>query len=143
MLIGSRRVVHTEELHTIRRSVDVVGRLSDGLLRLGPFRLGAEAALSWIPGIGEAYGAAAAAFLLIQGSRAGVPLTTLAACAALMGGRTLITAVPLGGPLVADMLALHGLSARLIIKAIDAELGRRGAAPAPGRFRWVGGSVAA
>lgn len=132
-----------DELYAIRRSVALVGKFSDGLIRLGPFRLGAEAALSWIPGVGEAYGAVAAGFLLIQGWRAGAPLITLAACAALMGGRTLITAVPVGGPLAADMLALHGLSARLIVKAIDAKLARRGSEPAAGIFRWVGRSVAA
>jgi len=131
------------ELLAIRRSVERVGRFSDGLLRIGPFRLGAEAALSWIPGVGEAYGAAAAAFLLAQGLRAGVPLRTLALCAALMGGRTLITAVPIGGPLAADALALHGLSARKIIAAIDAELARRGVqTPAP-RRGWLGRPVAA
>jgi len=119
-----------DELAAIRRSVERVGRFSDGLLRVGPFRLGAEAALSWIPGVGEAYGAAAAVFLLLQGLRAGAPLRTLALCAALMGGRTLITAVPIAGPLAADALALHGLSARLIVAAIDAELARRGARPA-------------
>ena len=131
------------ELHAIRRSVALVGKFSDGLLRLGPFRLGAEAALSWIPGVGEAYGAVAAVYLLGQGARAGVPLITLAACAGLMGGRTLITAVPVGGPLAADMLALHGLSARMIVRAIDAKLARRGAEPPADAFRWVGRSVAA
>ena len=133
-----------DELIAIRRSVERVGRFSDGLLRIGPFRLGAEAALSWIPGVGEAYGAAAAVFLLVQGARAGAPLGTLAVCAALMGGRTLITAVPIGGPLVADALALHGLSARMIVTAIDAELTRRGVTPpASPRRRWIGGQVAA
>lgn len=131
-----------EELFAIRRGVATVGRFSDGLLRVGPFRLGAEAALAWIPVVGEAYGAAAAAFLIAQGARAGVPLTTLVACAALMAGRTLISAAPVAGPLAADMLALHGVSARLIVKAIDVELARRGSrAPdtAPsGPLRWVG-----
>jgi hypothetical protein len=132
-----------DELVAIRRSVERVGRFSDGLLRVGPFRLGAEAALSWIPGVGEAYGAAAAVFLLLQGWRAGAPLTTLAVCAALMGGRTLITAVPIGGPLAADALALHGLSARMIVAAIDAELARRGARQPTPRWRWIGRHAAA
>jgi hypothetical protein len=132
-----------DELIAIRRNVERVGRFSDGLLRIGPFRLGAEAALSWIPGVGEAYGAAAAVFLLLQGLRAGAPLTTLAICAALMAGRTLITAVPIGGPLAADALALHGVSARMIVAAIDAELARRGAAaPAKPRWRWIGRQLA-
>jgi hypothetical protein len=36
-----------------------------------------------------------------------------------MGGRTLITTLPLVGPAAVDLLALHGLSARLIARAID------------------------
>jgi hypothetical protein len=71
-------------------------------------------------------------------------LGTLAVCAALMGGRTLVTAVPLAGPLAADALALHGLSARMITAAIDAELGRRGArVMAKPRRRWIGRHVTA
>jgi len=122
-----------EDLIAIRRSVELVGRFSDGLLRIGPFRLGAEAALSWIPVVGEAYGAAAAAFLIAQGLRARVPLSVLAGCAALMFGRTLISAVPVAGPLTADALALHGLSARLILKAIDSRLGDMGSPVRPTR----------
>jgi hypothetical protein len=61
--------------------------------------------------------------------------------AALMGGRTLITAVPIGGPLAADALALHGLSARMIVRAIDQRLARAdGAAPDGRAWGWRGGA---
>ena len=130
------------ELLSIRRSVELVGKLSDGLLRIGPFRLGAEAALSWIPGVGEFYGAAAAIFLIVQGARARVPLSVLATAAVLMGGRTLITAVPIGGPLAADVLALHGVSARMIVRAIDQHLARpEGVAPDGRAWGWRGGAA--
>jgi hypothetical protein len=133
-----------DKLLSIRKSVETVGRFSDGLLRIGPLRLGAEAALSWIPGIGEAYGGAAATFLIVQGARAKVPFGTLLAAAALMGGRTLITAVPLAGPLAADALALHGLSARMICRAIDKRLAREeGAAPDGRPWGWRGGAATA
>jgi len=132
-----------EDLIAIRRSVERVGRFSDGLLRVGPFRLGAEAALSWIPGVGEAYGAAAAAFLIAQGLRASVPMSVIATAAVLMFGRTLISAAPIVGPLAADALALHGVSARLIVKAIDARLAEFGAPVRPARaWRWRGALAA-
>jgi hypothetical protein len=127
-----------EDLIAIRRSVELVGRFSDGLLRIGPFRLGAEAALAWIPFVGEAYGSAAAIFLLVQGLRAEVPLRTLIACASLMFGRTLIAAVPVAGPLAADALALHGLSARLIGRAIDRRLAEMTLSVRPARRTWGG-----
>ena len=115
------------DLLSIRRSVERVGRLSDGLVRLGPFSLGLDGALSWIPGMGEIYSAAAAAFLLTQGARARVPLSTLALAAGLMGARTVITAIPLAGPAVSDLLTMHKWSAQLIVAAID----RRLAVPLP------------
>src|ERR1700712_4190579 len=91
------------DLKSIRDSVETVGRLSDSLLRFGPFRLGLDGVLSWIPGVGELYSSAAAVFIIVQGLRARVPLHVLVICAALMGGRTMVSAVPLAGPLAADL----------------------------------------
>jgi hypothetical protein len=110
------------DLHAIRRSVDLVGRLSDGLIRLGPFGLGVDGVLDWIPGLGEAYSLAAGAFIVGQGVRAGVPAGTLAIAAVLMVGRTAITAVPLAGPLAADLLTSHRFAARMICTAIDRKI---------------------
>lgn len=110
------------ELARIRDSVAIVGRLSDSLVRLGPFRLGLDGVLSWIPGLGEIYSAAAAAFILVQGLRAGVPLHILVLCAALMSSRTLVSAIPLVGPAAADLFTAHRWSAKLVVRAIDARL---------------------
>ena len=107
------------DLHAIRSSVALVGRLSDGLIRFGPFSVGIEGVLSWIPGVGELYGSGAAAFLLIQGARARVPASTLLVAAGLMAGRTLISAIPLAGAAASDLLTAHKWSARLIVAAID------------------------
>jgi Domain of unknown function (DUF4112) len=116
------------DLHAIRRSVDLAGRLSDSLVKLGPFRLGVDGLLDWIPGVGEAYSLAAGAFIVVQGARAGVPARTLVVAAALMAGRTAITAVPLAGPLAADLLTSHRFAARMICSSIDRKIGAQ-----PGR----------
>jgi hypothetical protein len=110
------------ELARIRDSVAIVGRLSDSLVRLGPFRLGLDAAVSWIPGLGEIYSVAAGGFIIVQGLRAGVPLHILAVCAALMMSRTTISAIPLAGPVAADLFTAHRWSARLVVRAIEAKL---------------------
>jgi hypothetical protein len=110
------------DLQTIRASVALIGRLSDGLVRIGPFSLGIEGVLSWIPGIGELYGSGAAAFLLIQGARARVPASTLLLAAGLMTGRTLISAIPIAGAAASDLLTAHKWAARLIVAAIDRKL---------------------
>lgn len=125
------------ELQAIRDKVAWLGRLSDGLVRVGPFRLGLDGALAWVPGLGELYSAGAATYILAQGVRAGVPAPTLAACAALLFGRTAITAVPLAGPLAADFLTAHRWSSRLVVRAIDAKLAAAGAPVKPSRRRWT------
>jgi hypothetical protein len=124
------------QLIGLRDSVALVGRLSDSLVRFGPFRLGIDGILSWVPGVGELYSTGAAAFILVQGLRARVPLGTLAICAVLMGSRTIITAVPLAGPAVADVFLAHRISARLVVKAIDAML--PAADRTPPKASWFG-----
>ena len=99
------------DLASIRRSVNFIGRLSDGLLTVGPFSIGLDGVLNWIPGLGEIYSAGAAAFLLSQGYRAGVPWPTLLLAGLLMGGRTLITAAPGVGPVIADVFTMHKMAA--------------------------------
>jgi len=121
------------DLHAIRRSVALVGRLSDGLIRFGPFSLGIEGVLSWIPGVGELYGSGAAAFLLIQGARARVPVSTLLLAAGLMTGRTLISAIPIAGAAASDLLTAHKWAARLIVAAIDRKIAKEGARDLRGR----------
>jgi hypothetical protein len=43
------------KLRAIRDSVARVGRLSDSLIKFGPFSLGIDGILSWIAGVGEVY----------------------------------------------------------------------------------------
>ena len=123
------------DLVKIRNSVALIGRLSDSIVRIGPFSLGADGVLSWIPVVGEIYSTAAAGFILVQGVRAGVPLGVLAACAALTAGRTVISAVPLAGPAVADLFTAHKWAARLVVAAIDKKL-PAGTVPADASATW-------
>ena len=78
-----------------RRDLERIGRVSDDLVRVGPFRFGWDAALEFIPGVGEVYSLGAGAWLLAAGRRACVPGGTLAAAAALVGARTAIGAFDL------------------------------------------------
>jgi hypothetical protein len=117
------------DLEAIRLSVLKVGALSDALFHLGPFSIGLDGILDWVPGLGEIYSLAAGGFLLVQGARAKVGAGTLIVAATLMGARTLITAVPLAGPLAADLLTMHKWSAKLIASAIERRMARGPAAP--------------
>jgi hypothetical protein len=130
------------QLRSIRDSVKLVGRMSDSIIQLGPFSLGIDGVLSWFPIAGEVYSVAAGAFILIQGYRAGVPMLVLAQAAVILGLRTFGDAIPLAGPLFADLFTAHKWAARMVVEAIDQQLG---VADGPTRRsrRWSGGSVAA
>jgi Domain of unknown function (DUF4112) len=112
------------ELQVIRAGVARIGKLSDGLLRLGPVRLGLDGVLAWVPGLGEIYSAAAGTYIIVQGLRAGVSLPVLGACGMLMFGRTAVSALPLVGPLAADLLTAHRWASRLVIASIDRKIAR-------------------
>ena len=107
------------DLRAIRDSVALVGRLSDSIVRLGPFSLGIDGVLSWIPGVGELYSTAAGAFIVVQGARAGVPFVVLVGAAAMLLARTVVNAVPIGGAALADVFTAHKWAAAMVVRAVD------------------------
>jgi len=111
------------DLRSIRNSVSLVGRLSDNIVRIGPFSLGIDGVLSWIPAVGEIYSLGAGAFILVQGVRAGVPVSVLARAGLILGLRTVGDVVPFAGPLFADVFTAHKWAANMIVRAIDQRLG--------------------
>ncbi len=114
------------DLESLRDSVQLVGKLSDSMFGLGPFSIGLDGVLSWIPGLGEVYSTAAGAFIIVQGARAGVSKSTLILAGGMMLSRTAISAVPLAGPVAADMFMAHKWSARMVANAIDRRISQRG-----------------
>jgi hypothetical protein len=110
------------ELRAIRDSVALVGRLSDSIVKVGPFSLGLDGVLAWVPGVGEVYSTVAGAFIVVQGARAGVPLSTLAGAGLLLVFRTVATAVPLAGDVFADVFTAHKWAAAMVVRAIDHQL---------------------
>ncbi|MGZ6037472.1 MAG: DUF4112 domain-containing protein [Phenylobacterium sp.] len=111
------------ELRSIRDSVALVGRLSDGLVQFGPFSLGIDGVLSWIPGLGDVYSTLAGGFIIVQGARAGVPGAVLGGAALLIACRTVVGSVPLAGSAFADFFTAHKWAAAMIVRAIDQGLG--------------------
>ena len=108
-----------------RRDLERVGRLSDDLVRVGPFRFGWDAALEFIPVVGEVYSLGAAALILAAGRRAHAPVGTMAVAAGLVGARTAVGAfdlVPVAGLIgdaVAGLFRGHRMAASMLVKAID------------------------
>ncbi|HEY2750213.1 DUF4112 domain-containing protein [Phenylobacterium sp.] len=116
-------MTHSEaELRSIRDSVALVGRLSDSLVHIGPFSVGIDGVLSWVPGLGDVYSALAGGFIVVQGARAGVPAPILAGAALLIGCRTLVGAAPIAGSAFADFFTAHKWASLMIVRAIDKRL---------------------
>jgi hypothetical protein len=114
-----------QDIQDRRAMIERIGRLSDSIIGFGPFGIGLDGILAWIPGLGELYSLAAGAFLLFEGYRARVPATVLLQVAGIVAVRTAIdfgNFVPLAGigsSLVVDLFRGHRLSARLLTRAID------------------------
>ena len=53
------------DLRSIRDSVALVGRLSDSLVHIGPFNLGLDGVLAWVPGLGDLYSTLAGGFIVV------------------------------------------------------------------------------
>ena len=101
----------------------LVGRLSDSLVQIGPFSLGLDGVLSWVPGLGDLYSTLAGGFIVVQGARAGVSGAVLGGAALLIGCRTVVGAVPIAGSAFADFFTAHKWAAAMIVRAIDERLG--------------------
>jgi hypothetical protein len=67
-----------EHAHHAWRTAERVKRLSDRLVGIGPFGIGLDGVLAWVPVVGPLYSVAAGGLLLIHGVRGGAPPWTLA-----------------------------------------------------------------
>jgi len=115
------------EVDGARRSIARIGKLSDNIVSVGPFGIGLDGMLAWVPGLGDAYSLGAGGLLLLLGLRARAPFVSLMQVAALVGLRSVVggAAIPFLGPIYAaagaavDLFRGHKMSADLLIKAID------------------------
>ena len=121
-----RRAVTLDEIARIRASIEKIGGLSDNIVKLGRFGIGLDGLLAWVPAIGTLYSLGAGGFLLLQGWRARLPVSTLATGVALLSARSVVTALGesflpfLPVELVVDVFRAHKWTADLMLRAIDA-----------------------
>lgn len=131
------------EIARIRASIERVGKLSDSVVRFGPFGIGLDGVLAWVPGIpaGAIYSILAGLFLVFQGYRARVAYPTLGLALGLLAVRTTVTAAGetvlplLFVEFAVDLFRAHKWTADLMLKAIDqthyVETAGQGAGVAP------------
>jgi hypothetical protein len=130
------------EVEARRAMIERIGRLSDSLIAWGPFGIGLDGILAWVPGLGELYSAVAGGLLVYEGWRARVPTAVLLQVGGIIALRTAIdfgNVIPIAGvgsSLIVDLFRGHRWAARILTKAIDETLYLEGAPdPASAAYR--------
>ncbi|WP_420478163.1 DUF4112 domain-containing protein [Brevundimonas sp. FT23028] len=81
------------DIEKIWSNVERVKKLSDRVIGIGPFGIGMDGLLTWIPALGTAYTLGAGGWLLLQGVRARAAPGTLVRMVSYLGLDTVTTAV--------------------------------------------------
>ena len=114
---------HRREAHHAWRQAETVKRLSDRLIGIGPFGIGLDGVLAWVPGVGLAYGLGAGGLLLYHAVKAKASAATLARMAAYLAADNLSDTVPMLGWAVDTLFPGHLMAAKALQKDIE---GRHG-----------------
>lgn len=111
------------DIEKIWSNVEGVKKLSDRAVGVGPFKVGMDGLLTWIPVVGTAYTVGAAGYLLILAGRAHATPGTLLRMLGYLGVDSSITAVGEGIPFLPDLVDTvfqgHALAAGALQKDIE------------------------
>lgn len=107
------------DIEKIWSNVEGVKKLSDRVVGIGPFGLGMDALLTWIPVVGTVYSVGAGGWLMSQAMRASASPATLAKMAAFLGLDIVTGEVPLAGDIVDTLFPGHLMAAKALQKDIE------------------------
>ena len=127
--------VTRERAHRAWRTADVVGRLSDNLVRIGPWGIGLDGVLAWVPGANTAYSLGAGALLFYEGVQAGASAATLIRMGLYITANSALTEVPLVGWAADTLFRGHLMASRALKRDIERRFGP--AEGEPPRRDWV------
>ncbi|MFN3879383.1 MAG: DUF4112 domain-containing protein [Brevundimonas sp.] len=107
------------DIENIWSNVEGVKKLSDRVIGIGPFGLGLDAMLTWVPIVGTAYTVGTGGWLMLQAVRAKATPATLARMGAYMAIDTATGTVPLAGDIVDTFFPGQLMAARALQKHIE------------------------
>ncbi len=122
--------------HIIWRQVEVVRRLSDRVVGVGPFGVGMDGLLTFIPLVGGAYSLGAGGYLLVQAFRARAKGATIGVMAVYLAADLMTSEIPLIGDLIDLALPAHQMAGRALQKDIEARYGAPPEIIARGKRPW-------
>ncbi len=109
--------------HRAWKSADTIRRLSDRLIGIGPFGLGLDGVLAWVPVVGPLYSLGAGGLLLVHGLQGGASPFTLLRMLAYVAVDTATDTVPVAGSMVDMLFPGHLMAAKALQKDIEARHG--------------------
>lgn len=112
-----------ERAHSAYRSAETLKKLSDRVIGFGPFGVGLDGLLTWIPGAGVVYGVGAGGYLLLSAFRAKADMLTILRMLGYLVVDTATSEVPIIGDAVDMLFPGHLLAATALQKDIE---GRHG-----------------
>lgn len=113
-----------ERAHLAWRRADRIRKLSDRVVGVGPWGIGLDGVLAWVPVAGTAYSLGGGGLLLYEAVKAGASKPTLARMAAYLGIDSLSSGVPIVGWAVDTLFTGHAFAARALQKDIERRYGR-------------------
>jgi len=113
--------------HRAWRAAERIRRLSDDMIKVGPWGLGLDGVLAWAPGVGTVYSLGAGGLLLYEAAQAGASRGTLARMAAWLAADSAFSGVPVIGWAIDTFFRGHRMAALTLQKDIE----RRHGAPEP------------
>lgn len=112
-----------EQAHAAWRSADTLKRLSDRVVGIGPFGIGLDGLVSWIPGANTVYSVGAGAFLLLHAMKAQASVGTVAKMLAYLAADSASSTVPVVGWTIDLLFPGHLMAAKALQKDIEARHG--------------------
>jgi len=115
--------VSKDRAHQSWRRAERIKRLSDRLVGFGPFGLGLDGILAWVPGANTIYSVGAGGLLVFEGLAAGASLPTLMRMGVYLAADSASSAVPIVGWAVDTLFPGHLMAAKALQKDIEARHG--------------------
>ena len=115
--------VTLERAHRAWTNAERIKRLSDGLIRIGPWGLGVDGVVAWMPGANVAYSVGAGAILLFEAVQAGAAPETLVRMGLYLAANTALDGAPVLGWAMDTLFRGHAMAAGALQKDIEKRYG--------------------
>lgn len=129
-----------ERAHSAWKSAEAIKTISDRVIGIGPFGVGLDGLLTWLPVAGTVYSVGGAAFLLFEALRAGASVMTVLRMLAYLVIDSGSSTVPVLGSVVDFLWQGHLMAATALQKDIEDRHGAPDDIPVKKRARKKGPS---